>query len=428
MLRKSKILVVLSLVLMLFLIAGGVVLAETKVTILMGTDKMRVKHVEEAVEIVKQKHPDWNIEIETPPDAELVFLASMGAGSGPDIFHVDTFKIPAFVEAHYLQDLSANVENWLDWLQYPDSMKGIVSYKNKPYAVVWDTDVRVLYYRKDLFAKAGLPTDWQPKNWDDILTAARELKKSGVSYPIVGPMGRNWDEGCTFQNFFMFLWGADGKLYDWDKEEWVVKSQAYLDTLNFYKTLHDEELIPKELPTEPRPWDIAYTYFSNKKAAILIDGSWVWGEVFAKGRTYAVPNVDETVGYALIPKKDGTGFITGAGGWSWAITAQAKDKEATWEVFKEICGENITAKYCTESAHVAPRKDVAEDPAYKAHKFLSWCVSEVLPYAKFRPALTVYPKVSLQIQLMVEKVASGEMSPEEALDNYAKTVSLLVGQ
>lgn len=411
---------------------------EVSIRILMG-DKLRPPSVEKAIKLVKEKHPDWKITIETPPDPETTFLASMAAGEGPDIYHIDTFKIPETAEAGYLMDLTPFLEKWPDWAQYPDSMKEIVSYKGKTYAIVWDTDVRLLYYRKDLFEKAGIPLPWQPKSWDDILDAARKLKAAGVEYPLLHQSGRNWDEGTTMQSWFPLLWGAGGKLYDWEKGKWVVTSDEHLNVLYYYKTIYEEKLAPPELPTEPKPWDIAYTRFSEGTSAILMDGSWVWGECFAEGRTYEIPNRDEVVGLAVFPGKKMFckeeescicccyRFSSAAGGWSWAITSQAKNPEAAFEVLATICSKEITTDFCVASAHVAPRLDVAEEPAYKADPFLAWCVKEVLPYARYRPTIPPYPKISLQVQLMVERVASLEMTPCEALLKFADAVEGIAG-
>jgi len=400
--------------------------APPKIRIVMG-DKLRPPSVEKAVEMVKKKHPDWEIEIETPPDAEMVFLASMAAGKGPDIYHIDTFKVPDTAEAGYLMDLTPFLEKWPDWAQYPDSMKGIVTYKGKTYAVVWDTDVRLLYYRKDLFEKAGIPLPWQPKSWDDILDAARKLKAAGVEYPLLHQSGRNWDEGTTMQSWFPLLWGAGGKLYNWEEGKWVVTSKEHLDVLKYYRTIYEEGLAPPEMATEPKPWDIAYTRFVEGTSAILMDGSWVWGECFAEGRTYEIPDREKVVGLAVFPGKE-AGFSSAAGGWSWAITSQARNPEAAFEVLSTICSKEVTTDFCVVSAHVAPRMDVAEEPAYKADPFLAWCVKEVLPYAKYRPTIPPYPKISLQVQLMVERVASLEMTPEEALAKFADAVEMLVGK
>jgi multiple sugar transport system substrate-binding protein len=52
---------------------------------------------------------------------------------------------------------------------------------------------------------------------------------------------------------------------------------------------------------------------------------------------------------------------------------------------------------------------------------------KLLPLTTVRPMLPVYPKVSQAAQLATERVVSGEMTPERAMEAYAKEVTDLVG-
>ena len=53
---------------------------------------------------------------------------------------------------------------------------------------------------------------------------------------------------------------------------------------------------------------------------------------------------------------------------------------------------------------------------------------ELLPITTIRPADAAYSKtVSPEIQLMTERVVSGEMTPQQAMDAYAKAVTAAVG-
>jgi multiple sugar transport system substrate-binding protein len=54
-------------------------------------------------------------------------------------------------------------------------------------------------------------------------------------------------------------------------------------------------------------------------------------------------------------------------------------------------------------------------------------LAKLLPLTTVRPMLSVYPKVSQAAQLATERVVSGEMTPERAMEAYAKEVTDLVG-
>lgn len=54
--------------------------------------------------------------------------------------------------------------------------------------------------------------------------------------------------------------------------------------------------------------------------------------------------------------------------------------------------------------------------------------SEVLPLSTIRPQLPEYNQVSAQIQLMTERIVSGEMTPMEAMEAYDAAVTEIVGE
>ena len=71
---------------------------------------------------------------------------------------------------------------WDDWKNYPESVRQGVTYKGKVYGIPYGLDTRFLYYRKDVFQKAGLDPNWQPKNVNDILKSMIVQDMSGKGH------------------------------------------------------------------------------------------------------------------------------------------------------------------------------------------------------------------------------------------------------
>ena len=73
-----------------------------------------------------------------------------------------------FAQAGFLKPLDevvgSEVNDWDGWSQIPKPVAGIVEFEGKRYGVPVGTDGRVLFFNKKLFARAGLPTNWQPKS------------------------------------------------------------------------------------------------------------------------------------------------------------------------------------------------------------------------------------------------------------------------
>ncbi|WP_279580184.1 ABC transporter substrate-binding protein [Fodinicola feengrottensis] len=106
-----------------------------------------------------------------------VSLMQKSASTAPDVVYEDSFLINSDIQAGYLRPLDDYLAKWSDWSQFLPAAQGAARGQDgKTYGVPTDTDTRGLWYNKQLFAKAGLPTDWQPKTWDDVLAAARTIK------------------------------------------------------------------------------------------------------------------------------------------------------------------------------------------------------------------------------------------------------------
>ena len=95
--------------------------------------------------------------------------------------------------------------------------------------------MRAIWYNKTLFSSAGLPEPWQPKTWQDLLTAAQAVKdKLPDVIPINVYAGTGVGEAASMQGFEMLLYGtAGGTLYDTESQKWVVGSQNFNDALGF---------------------------------------------------------------------------------------------------------------------------------------------------------------------------------------------------
>src|SRR5690606_19543747 len=98
--------------------------------------------------------------------------------TAPDLVYEDTFLINSDITSGYLKPLDAYLKKWKDWDQFIGTAKAATRGEDgRIYGVPDGTDTRGLWYSKDIFARAGLPGTWQPKTWEDVLDAARTIKK-----------------------------------------------------------------------------------------------------------------------------------------------------------------------------------------------------------------------------------------------------------
>ncbi len=374
------------------------------------------------------------VPIEAEQDQYFTKLALMNgsASTAPDVIYEDTFQVRSDAAAGFLLPIDEYVNEWEDWDQFFDTAKEAgLGDDGKVYGVPMGTDTRGIYYNKEIFQQAGLPADWQPKNWDELLEAARTVKEKvpGV-IPINVYSGKAAGEATSMQGFEMLLYGTKDTLYDEEAGKWVTGSQGFVDSLEFLRTIHKEELAP--------PLDITLdaaitTRVSTElipqgKLAIAVDGSWQPGTWM--GGDNAWPEWEQTMGMAAMPTQDGgePGFTSMSGGWVLSVGANSANPDAAFQFISTALNKENSLKFDTKTSQVAVREDVANDPKYLGYNPSFEFFSSLVQYTHFRPATPEYPQISSNIQVAAEAMATGQQTPEEATATYEEALISIVGE
>ena len=352
--------------------------------------------------------------------------------TAPDLVREDSFLIDSDATAGYLAPLDSYLATWPEYKQqwFP-SMQNITTFNGHNYGVMNGTDVRLIWYNKNIFKTAGLPTDWQPKTWNDVLTAAQTIKSKvpGV-IPLNLYSGIPMDEASSMQGFEMLLYGTQNQLYDYKTNKWVVSSSGLEDSLNFVKQIYNSSdlLGPSNdiaLSTQAGN-TVPQQLLPQGKLGIDIDGSWLPSNWETGGAT-PWPQWQQTLGMAKMPTQTGAApsSVTLAGGWSYSIAAHSPNKDAAFKVLQVANSKDLLGAYDVASAGIAPSQEIGTLPAYKALPGSSF-FSSLLTTSQFRPALPAYPKVSVQIDSAMQLVMQGK-SASDAMAAYKQAVTSIVG-
>jgi len=362
-----------------------------------------------------------------------IALALKSKDTAPDIVTEDTFMINSDASAGLLSPLDDKVKAWDEWTNgsFIEAMKkGVTAADGKIYGVPYNTDSRGLWYNKQIFKQAGLPENWQPKTWDEVLAAARTIKEKAAKdvVPIWMNMGKATGEATSMQTYEMLLYGTGERLYDDSSAKWIVKSQGIMDALSFVASVNKEKLGPplSKVLNGQAGNSSSREYLPKGKLAISLDGSWITGNYLPNGAA-PWPEYKDVLGFAPMPTSKGQapGSITLAGGWALSIPTNAQHKDEAWDFIKYALNKANTQKLVMASGNITVRADVAKDPEYTKMPF-NEIATQYLQNAEFRPARDKYPEVSTQIQTMVESVATGA-SPADAMKKYQQDVTRIVG-
>ncbi|UUU30823.1 extracellular solute-binding protein [Streptomyces sp. CA-210063] len=351
--------------------------------------------------------------------------------TAPDLVYEDTFLINSDITSGYLKPLDDYLADWKDWDQFIDTAKTAAKAEDgKTYGVPDGTDTRGLWFDKAIFEKAGLPADWQPKTWADILTAARTIKdKVPDVIPLNVYTGKPAGEAATMQGFEMLLYGtedataadASDPLYDEKSKKWKAGTQGFKDALTFVETVYKEKLGPEVSDAlDPNiSTRVRGELLPEGRLGINLDGSWL-PQDWLPGSGHAWPDWSEKLGLAHMPTQNGQspGKVSMSGGWTWAIPDKAGNPDLAFEFIETMQTKANAQKWYIANSGIAVRKDVAEDPAYAEAQPGIKFFTDLVPSTHYRPAYPAYPKVSTAIQEAMESVTTGDASVSEAAENY----------
>ncbi len=361
------------------------------------------------------------------------YALDLGVGGGYDVFAFDGFWIPEFVEAGLLQPLNQiageAVDEWEGWEHIPPGIQAIMSYRGEVYGIPAGTDVREIFYRRDLFEQAGIEMPWQPTSWDELLDTARQLKDAGIEIPLQINAGTSMGEATTMQGYFMVLLGAGDHMYDFDEGKWIVSSPAILDALNFYYTVYVEEGLGDarmQLVEDGR--NRSFEAFRDGRIAMLVEGDWFWRSVLV--REMGVEDRNALVDWAMMPAREpgagyrGQDFVTISGGTGWVLNPNTEHPQEAWELLAYMSSRDSQRAW----ELIQPRINFRDDVPVAGDPVMTAMAEALLPLTTVRPMLPEYAQISYEAQLMTERVVSGEMTPEEAMAAYAEAVTELVGE
>lgn len=387
-------------------------------------------------EVMAQEGRRVNVEFDgfdgTDEEHQAYLFEALRSGEGADLLSMDGFWVADFASEGLLRPLEdvvgESIHEWDGWEHIPEGIRSIMSFRGDVYGIPIGTDVRMIFYRRDLFQAAGIPFPWQPMSWNEVLDAARALKAVGVEIPLQINAGTAMGEATTMQGYFMALLSAGGHMYDFDQEKWIVSSPAMLEALNFYASIYGDEALGDaaiQLMTDGR--EHSFEAFENAQVGMLVESDWFWRDAMVDAM--GVEQRNNVLGWAMMPAiEPGQGyqqqdFVSISGGGGWVMNPNTVHPTEAWALLAHMSSFDSARAFET----LQPRISFRDDVPVAGDAVMTAMGAALLPLSTTRPLLPEYAQVSYEAQLMTERVVSGEMTPEEAMAAYAEAVEAIVG-
>jgi multiple sugar transport system substrate-binding protein len=256
-----------------------------------------------------------------------------------------------FAKNGYLADLTDKVKadsSW-DWSDFQAGPVSSTSYEGKVVGVPTITEREVLYYRKDLLEKAGLPV---PTTMEELQADAQKIKDANPG--IAGFVARTGKSTAVTQ-FSSFLYSFGGDFMD-NSGKSTVNSDAAKKAYAFYGGLIKDQG-PANVSTD-MSWPEAMAIFTQGKAAFYTEAD----SLYKNATDPAKSKVSDTVGFAPLPAGPAGSKPYNVPSWALGVNAASKNQDMSWKFIQWATSKDMTLKI-QQAGVPGPRNSVWADPA-----------------------------------------------------------------
>jgi len=353
----------------------------------------------------ERRHPGVRVKVQQIPwgAAHEKLLTAYAGDAMPDIFQLGNTWIPEFVALRAVEPLDAWIAGSPDF-DLEDYFPGILATNviaGGLYGAPWYVDTRLLFYRRDLLARAGY--DQPPDSWDEWLTAMARLKaQAGADrYAILLPMNE-------WQLPVILALQRGAELLKDDSRYGNFRSPEFRRAFAFYLALFRQGLAPAVGETQ-----IANLYqeFASAYFSLYISGPWNIGEFTRR----LPPAVQDQWSTAPMPGPDARHpGVSLAGGASLAIYRGSPRKPEAWQLLAYLSEPAQQLAFYRLTGDLPARRTawregaLADMPPTRAF----WTQLQALAAT---PRIPEWERITSKIAQYAEAAIRGALTVDEAL-------------
>ena len=287
-------------------------------------------------------------------------------------------------------------------------------YQGRLYAVPDYSNADLLYYRKDILAKAGKQP---PKTWAQLQQLAKTV---APKYGLSGYAGTFAPyEGLTV-NFAAAVQSAGGSILSPEGTKVTVNSAKALQGLEFLVNGFRQGWIPRAALSYEE--ESAQNAFASGKFLFLDN----WPDVYA---ALSAPGPQNKVygkfGIAALPGPDGMGSSS-LGGANLAISAYSQHQRTALDFIKYMTNLD-NERQMLEKGSFPPvwTRLYTDKSLIRSYPYLP-VLEQAINSARPRPAITNYDQASLAISSTVYEALTQQKQPQQALTEMAGQLTQII--
>jgi multiple sugar transport system substrate-binding protein len=334
-------------------------------------------------------------------DVNTKLTTAVASGNGPDVMQVGLSLLPTFESSGALMNLSQYLKshpalasgNFLDAVS-ADKLNP----PGKVLSVPWISDVRVLFYRTDIFQQAGIngpPATWTQLHADAVKLAARGSGKYGYYIP-------QWDAPLPIE----FTWQAGGSVID-PAGKVSFDTPAFRQAIDFYASFYRGKLVPTAADFDQTAGLI------SGSAPMVISGPYLaQGLAGIGGKWAAAPLPSDSTNTSLF-----AGSTLGVWHTSTKVAAALKlfdflSKPSTQVAWYKLDGDLPTNKTALSDP------SLTSDPNFQVY-------ARQLENSNLLPLAPAWDQISTDMLTAVNKIVLSGANETSTLDQLNQTVASL---
>ncbi len=246
-------------------------------------------------------HLEWRLMNETTLRTRILTDLALSDGQF-DVMTIGAYETPIWAKQQWLTALE-NLPESYDVEDVVKPVRNALSIGGHFYGLPINAESSVLYYRKDLFLKAGLslPTHF---TYDTLVEYSKQLHNPNEDISGVCLRGKpSWGESIALISTIAQSYGGTWFGSDWrpqlNSPQWKKALETYIGLVKNYG--------PAE--TSNKGFNELLTLFSNGRCAMWIDSSVAAGTLFNPNTS----QVSEDVGVTKAP----SGYLSAPSEWFW---------------------------------------------------------------------------------------------------------------
>jgi multiple sugar transport system substrate-binding protein len=387
--------------------------------------------VDSAADKLRSNHPDLDIHVKYSAtdynNYRNQLLKALNNGTSVDVVTLDQIWLGEFAEKKLLTDLTNYTQKWgrsSDW--YQSNLDGGV-HEGKVYGIWFETDVRGIWYWKDMLDEAGVDPN-SLKTWDGYIDAAKKLNTALRPHGIEGVHLTGASHSPDL--WYPYLWMLGGDIVQL-REGHPTKDAYWSPTYNNTEGIKALQFIKNQVdagisPQKNHSWG---KEFANRKFAVMLEGSWL--------PSYFPPeqwsSIKQRVGFIPlfpVPGLDSNKTSTLMGGGEFSIPSTSSNKNLAWELIEIMLQPQILSPWIAKQGYLPTQTIIGEgpyaDPLRKSIPFYDEMIS-MIPEGRGRPSIPEYPAIAEDIRQALDEVYYGVKEPKQALNDAAAKSAKTLG-